>query len=227
MIPVPHELEDIVQAVWRNLQPIAVYSPGGLCPLPVDRRQVVAHAGDRPAVEVDAEVVERDADRLEIAGPDVGQDVAIDFEHVGRVGALEEGIQIPAVLAALPTFCCSDILGAVAGRLDGVEVEHDPGHGVFDVRADDRHGGAMREEGVMSCGQGAARAELEAGRVLAQRVAAPGEDPGLVERRPVPDAIAKRARDHVRRSARNRRRCCGAASRLHPQALAADPNDRA
>src|SRR3954451_22856669 len=160
-------------------------------------RPVRARADDEPEVVVDAEIVERGRDRCEVAVPEDRHDQLVALEEVGRVGALEERVEEPAVRLPVDLPGRGLVLRALAGGIRVREIERDPDLRLRHHRADHFDRPAVRKEEVVRRGDGIGLARAPR-RVLAPRVPDPGVHPRLVVRDPVPYAVAEAARDGFR-----------------------------
>ena len=117
-------------------------------------------------------------------GP-VGPRLAEDFLQLVGIVALERGIEILAVHVGVGARRRGNVLGPVAGRIFGLDIDHQPDL----VRADlaiDLHRRAMRAHEIVAGDRGFEHV-LVPGRERAVEVAAVGHHPRFVERDPFLD----------------------------------------
>ena len=158
-------------------------------------RRAARDSSDRAAgVVVDAEVVGRRRDRLEVAGADeveLADEALVPATHVLRVRASEDRVEEPAVDVAvggprrLPVGRRSRSPGSAArARARSRSRPSRP------ERRNSCDRAAMGEEDVVKGGRLATDIVLVAGRVEAVQVAEQADDPRLVDREPGADAVA-------------------------------------
>jgi len=155
----------------------------------------------RAAVVVQTQEIQGRGDGLEIADPLEGQVRAREMprrdpvgHRVGGVGALEQGVQVPAVEEAVEPAGGVPVARAVGRRIGRAVVVDDAYLGGRRLGAQGPRGPAVGQQQVVGDPQGLGGIEV-AGGVVALLVAQGGDAPGLVVGDPVADAVAQPAGD--------------------------------
>ena len=156
------------------------------------------------AVVVDAQELERRRDRLQVAVQHERHRAALQLavggavgDRVGRVGAAEDRVQVPAVEEAVEPAGRVAVAIVVGRRVRGAVDQHDAQLGARRLAADRLAGPAVRQQQVVGGSQALGRAQV-ARRVVALFVAQGGGAPRLVVRGPAPDPVAQAARHQGR-----------------------------
>jgi hypothetical protein len=156
-----------------------------------DRPRGVVVPHDAAGVVVDAEEVERPAHRVEVRVGGSGPGLAEDRRQLLRMAAEDRRIEVLAVHVGVGSPGRLPVVLRLRRRVLRLEVddEADPGHALRAERVDR---GAVGAEQIVRCDRRLEEASVS-GRQAAVEVAAVGDHPRLVERRPHRHAPRERA----------------------------------
>jgi hypothetical protein len=192
-VPLPHPAERFQKTLRVDL-PVHLRVEAGLgrpsgTDGPVRRRGV----HDAARVVVDSEEVDRPPDRFEVCRREVGPGLAEDLGHLRGVSAEKDRVEVLAVHVGIRAPRRLRVRSGSGRRRLGLQV-HDEPDAVPPLGAVGRDRPPVRAQEVVGHERCFEEAAMP-GREPAAQIADMGDDPGLVQRRPVPDAAVECAEE--------------------------------